>query len=879
MPFEAEEKCFQCGGLKTDSPDVAYEDRCNCAKQTTVRNQGETISLHSKPGQSFQMTAMVTSGPPEGDSRSAPHSTPKPVDAGTPPLYRIKEKIGEGGMGSVFLAENKDLLGQVAVKVMKTELVNDRVALKRFEKEVQAISQLTHPNIVQVLGYSAESNSQSKPYMVMEYIDGANLAEILRHDTHIQLERVVDWTLQICEAVQHAHNKGVIHRDLKPSNILITENVDGSDTIKIVDFGIAKLAPVKGKVTELTQEGEIFGSPSYMSPEQCLGKNVDARTDIYSLGCIIYEALAGRCLFEAESPIQVLVQQISSPIKQQISVLRKNQIPGSVVAVLEKMLEKNPDKRFQSVSEVGAEFKRIKSGQKSNTWSRSLAKQAATAAVVVGFVGIAFTTLSTQLPRFSVTGRDTTPQPIGQQFSRVGRWTVAPPLINTVEGWLSRIETADKETNEFRRQNRTPAEREESSYRWQENSRIRQESIAELKKMGVPAIPALLQAIRPQRNIYASNNVASTAAGEALAGIGAPVVEPLLAEMKNHPDFERLGISTLERIGSPAGDRLAEMTRVKGPDRAFAANILSQILEQGGMSRHRLHHQLHFETKLMSRASESVLAGALKDETDPDIRKKLLAALSYFPDADSDTFNLLRNILLSDKDEDCREEAAKTMAFELTQASPDGAKQIVQALCRALEIEKVADVRKACLDALSAATAFANSDIAFVRKFEHDPSQEVRQAALKTLSKWAIIDQACMPDLIEALQEPDRSTSTEALMTARNIGPRAKAAVPVLEKMANQSDTGNQRLAVDALTTIQPEGSPEFLALLMKQLQLPQDVQHWNDIMSAIRSVQKLGLPAAEPAMPLLRELAKSKEGPIRVTAEQALRTFERRRQ
>ena len=274
-----------------------------------------------------------------------------------PERFELIEKLGEGGMGAVFCVRDKGLNQLNAIKFMKPEIMKDRAAVKRFEKEAAAVSDLTHPNIAQVFGCSTTSGAT--PYLMMEYVDGISLAELLKHERFLEQSRTLEIVLQVCDALEHAHGKGVVHRDLSPANILIVEGKDGTDGVKIVDFGIAKWAPVQG-ITELTQNGDVLGSPKYMSPEQARGDKVDQRSDIYSLGSVMYETLAGKPLFVGANGIQILMHHLNTPIKYGLTKLRARGVSDDLIAVIAKMLSKNADKRYHSATAVKEELARVK---------------------------------------------------------------------------------------------------------------------------------------------------------------------------------------------------------------------------------------------------------------------------------------------------------------------------------------------------------------------------------------------------------------------------------------------------------------------------------------------------------------------------------------
>jgi eukaryotic-like serine/threonine-protein kinase len=261
--------------------------------------------------------------------------------------YEVVDFIGQGGMGSVWKVRDTSINKTLAVKVLRRELAADRLAVKRFEQEVHAAACLTQANLVAI--YGAGKTLSDCPYMVMDYLDGKNLAEILSLEVYLPPHRVMDLTSQICEALIHAHAKGIVHRDLKPSNIIVTKSDGGNDIVKIVDFGIAKIMPsVKEQTTQLTQTGELFGSPLYMSPEQCQGEVIDARSDIYSLGCIMYELLCGKQAFAAENPIKVILKQLT----EEPAPLPEDNLPSGLSTVVKRCMAKDPDCRYWSSKEL-----------------------------------------------------------------------------------------------------------------------------------------------------------------------------------------------------------------------------------------------------------------------------------------------------------------------------------------------------------------------------------------------------------------------------------------------------------------------------------------------------------------------------------------------
>ncbi len=275
---------------------------------------------------------------------------------------RILEYLGEGGMGRIFKAQASD--GSIcAVKVLKGELSEDREALKRFEQEVDAVSTLDHPNLVAV--HSRGITADGAPYLVMDYVEGGNLAGYLKKGP-IKDKEILDIFLDLAAALGCAHAGGVIHRDIKPSNVLLSRSGDGQSA-KLVDFGIAKLMPTEStgvrETHDLTKTGDIFGTPNYMSPEQCMGFRLDERSDIYSLGCLIYELMSGKPPFGGENPIQIVVKQISDEPPSLVGSSGSDLARG-LESIVFKCLRKKPEERFQSMAELDAHLEKLRRGEK-----------------------------------------------------------------------------------------------------------------------------------------------------------------------------------------------------------------------------------------------------------------------------------------------------------------------------------------------------------------------------------------------------------------------------------------------------------------------------------------------------------------------------------
>jgi eukaryotic-like serine/threonine-protein kinase len=268
--------------------------------------------------------------------------------------YEIERLVGTGGTSIVYRANHLQLRRTVAIKMLKAHLVTDEESKKRFEQEARAVSCLTHPNVVGV--YDVGVTKYGEPYIVMEFLQGVSLAEIVAQEGRITLERGLPIFIQACSALAHAHKKDVVHRDVKPSNIMIVPTDDDPEYVKIVDFGLAKLRSLTGEFQRLTKTGEVFGSPVYMSPEQCTGRKLDQRTDVYSMGVVMYEGLSGRPPFKERTTIETIRKQIKEPAPRFSELNPELKIPEQLESVILRCLTKNPDERYQTMEELRNEL-------------------------------------------------------------------------------------------------------------------------------------------------------------------------------------------------------------------------------------------------------------------------------------------------------------------------------------------------------------------------------------------------------------------------------------------------------------------------------------------------------------------------------------------
>ncbi|MEO5818456.1 MAG: serine/threonine-protein kinase [Gemmatimonadaceae bacterium] len=260
--------------------------------------------------------------------------------------YHILKRIGEGGMGRVYLGEHVKMNRQCAIKVMSPALVNDAESAARFAREASNAARIIHPNVAAVFDYG---ESEGLIYLVMEFVDGEPLSRLLAREAPLGLDRAIEITRQIADGLGAAHELGIIHRDLKPDNILITRTRAGKEVAKVVDFGIAKA--MRESVEEgLTRTGQVIGTPEFMSPEQLLGDPVDARADLYALGCMFHMMLTAAPPFDAKTREQMIKRRLSEDAPH-VHVIDPG-IPESVAGIVARLLARSPSDRYGSAAEL-----------------------------------------------------------------------------------------------------------------------------------------------------------------------------------------------------------------------------------------------------------------------------------------------------------------------------------------------------------------------------------------------------------------------------------------------------------------------------------------------------------------------------------------------
>lgn len=317
------------------------------------------ISRHAKNSQDFQMSKIC----PNCRVRLSEDYTRCPYDGNElkedamigsvfADRYEILALLGSGTSGAVYKARHRYMHKLVAIKIMHIELISDISLLKRFRQEAAAASSLNHKNIVNVIDFGLSPEGQS--FMIMDYLGGNSLDELIAKEGCLPWKKAVEIFKQVCSGLGHAHDNNIIHRDLKPSNVLVVNYGQPDMSVKLVDFGTAKLVTAETEGAGLTVPGQVFGSPTYMSPEQCMGLNLEASSDVYSMGTLMYETLVGNPPFITENIVEAMYKQVNEecpPISQVASKLGIS-IDNRLQAIITKTLRKDKYQRHQSMHEL-----------------------------------------------------------------------------------------------------------------------------------------------------------------------------------------------------------------------------------------------------------------------------------------------------------------------------------------------------------------------------------------------------------------------------------------------------------------------------------------------------------------------------------------------
>lgn len=486
--------------------------------------------------------------------------------------YEVLEKIGEGGMGTVYKVKDRVLEKVFAVKIVKSDLLKDNTAMKRFEQEAQGAIALTHPNLVSVYGHKMTRSGQ--PFLLMDYHEGCSLSDLLNERSKLLPDQAVELFVQLSDALVHAHAKGIIHRDLKPSNVIIEENEMGKIEPRIVDFGISKILNSNITTMGFTKEQQIFGSPHYMSPEMCRGDKLDARSDIYSLGCVMFEVLEGKPPYRMENPFQTLMQHVSGE-KPKFS--QPSAVPQPLQGIVLKCLEKDPADRYQSMEQLRRDLERFKQGQKldlAKPLKPMKFKKAhlgiATGAILCFIAGMGLTSLFEKnspapvqepVPAPAIPAEAIPPAPSRSSNSDgILTWNLPAADPNNPESLIRRLQAADAQSEMRNLMSSRDVSYEQRRLR-EEAARVLQKNTqAELVAMGEKVVPTVLNhlfdegrlvraccfgvikdlgavAAKPavEKIIKSGRGATDYQAAELIAGLGKPAIQELMGYIRSSP--------------------------------------------------------------------------------------------------------------------------------------------------------------------------------------------------------------------------------------------------------------------------------------------------------------------------------------------------------
>jgi serine/threonine protein kinase len=271
--------------------------------------------------------------------------------------YVLKEKLGEGGMGAVFKVEHVRMGKVLALKLLRPDVATDKKIRQRFQQEARVVSKLSHPNTIQVFDFGELDDGSL--YIAMEYLPGRDLAWLLRAHGAFSEEKALSIGIQVLASLSEAHEVGIVHRDVKPANVMMLHQRDRDDWVKVLDFGIAKLNEGEGR-KHITGVADFIGTPAYMSPEQALGDNLDARSDLYSLGAMLFELVSGRPVFEGPTPMSIVTKHMSEPTPRLIEVAPDRPVSPALEGVIRKALAKDRKDRFASADQMRAALEKVR---------------------------------------------------------------------------------------------------------------------------------------------------------------------------------------------------------------------------------------------------------------------------------------------------------------------------------------------------------------------------------------------------------------------------------------------------------------------------------------------------------------------------------------
>ena len=486
------------------------------------------------------------------------------------PGYETLNQLGEGGTGIVYAVRETRLNVTRAIKVLKPDIIHNCEWFRRFARESKANSAIKHPNIAQVFELAFDHNNV--PYLVMEFVDGISLKELLDCLHVLPESRGLEISIQVAAALTHAHKEGVIHRDLKPENIMLMHNTDagegGQDLVKIIDFGIAKLRN-EGVIVQLTRTGELIGSPRYMSPEQSRGERIDHRSDIYSLGCVLFEMLCGEPLILGESQIELLLGHIEG--KMQVKRLRKlkeHRINHSLRLIVEKMVQHDLRKRYRTMEEVLNDLSLARRRKLPLVERRRNFNCALKSVLACSFIALS-SSMFFYHGASSLNAPKSSPETLTRSDSSLSGREILRLLGNAAEKDWGGRESDYKETAS-----------EAQSWRRSDFWRFGPESVASLKSNGPAVIPLLIETVNTSQGL--SGRAQRDVCYDVLASFGTASADEIINELRTRnkplPHDESL-LKTMMFNGQVTADRALTLLDSKDPkEQMIGAKIMRIFL-------------------------------------------------------------------------------------------------------------------------------------------------------------------------------------------------------------------------------------------------------------------------------------------------------------
>ena len=827
--------------------------------------------------------------------------------------YRIIKLIGKGGMGQVYLVEHMTLAKKCALKIMPSNQVTEKAWI-RFQSEAKSIAGLDHSNLVRVTDLGIHESSL--PFFAMEYVDGQSLAQRLSERGPMDQATTLQVLLQICEGIECAHKKGIVHRDLKPANIMLVEDRQkpGLLKVKILDFGLAKLSQREAAEVNLTATGEIFGSPLYMSPEQCAGENTDMRTDIYSLGCTLFECLTGKPPFTGEMAIPIMNRKIFNEAPPLQSAAGSRIFMPQLNEITAMMLKKDPSARYQTIAELKNDVLAAIRGEPlaAKPFRGDAGANTKNNAVIVGREDINTAGSGTANNGDNATfgdkidggggggGEGAEGGEGGKRGKRSHRrpsnliWAAsclvlglsvvaairvsAPdaPAGSYSPSMLTRsaevFTTSDPESllrivqrlyGEQRPGNQYPRHRYNVNVLTAlDTSNLVRDVETRLGNMGASAIPVCVQD-------FALQTTSSGVSGRVLVANGAAATEPLLHLLQQKPTLASKIVFLLHQLGPNVGDCLCRRaTTGNAEDKDFAIRTMGQL---ANLEKLHIYVIEGLRKPFMTEANRQTILELLKADANPEHQKDLIDTLSYFHGPDLLEITMLSNILLTSQNEEVQQAAARSLGAMLSGSSQKPARLIIQALTQEAIHPHQAEASKiASLDALAKAKGpLTSAQIAQIAITTQDFSEAVQQKGLQTLAALVPENPQCMPYLKLALQQRDPVTLQNAFTVTSQMGPAAESLMPELIKLAQDKFAHTSGRALMAISAVGVEHSPEARAVLCQALRQEPHADNWSQLLAIIRCYQQLGANGKD-AIPALQKLAKDRHFPYRNDAKQA---------